>query len=479
MINFVIFDVGLNLRAILNLLLIMNNSQDPFKIYQKIHFIGIGGIGISALARILQARGHQISGSELTISKNTQFLQAEGMNIKIGHNSENLDPTTELVIHTTAIPANNPELLTAQSKKINILTYPQAVGWLTKNFDTIAVCGTHGKTTTTAMAALALTANSADPTVIVGSLMTEFSNKNERLGESNLFILEACEYQEAFLNYHPKIILLNNIDPEHLDYFQNAENYIKVFQTFLSQLQTGGLLIANADDSNIRELIKHNPTIKTITYGTTPDCDYQINKHQVKHAGKTLELNLFLPGQHNIYNAVAAIVLSDYLQLDQGVSIEAISNFHGANRRFEIKGKIGNTTIVDDYGHAPVEIQATLAGAKEFFGKNSKILCVFQPHQYSRTFFFLNEFSNSFNDAAKVYIPNIYASRDSEEDLKRINVDTLVEAINSNSSNLAENTQNFDQTFQMVKSNYQNYDAVITMGAGDITKLSDQFLNLT
>lgn len=455
-----------------------NDSQDPFKIYQKIHFIGIGGIGISALARILLAGGHQISGSDLTLSKNSLFLQAEGIVVKIGHNAENLKPDTQLVIHTTAIPSDNPELLAARDKKLRIFTYPQAVGWLTKNYETIAICGTHGKTTTTAMAAIALTANSADPTVIVGSLMTEFDNKNERIGKSDLFVLEACEYQESFLNYHPKIILLNNIDPEHLDFFQNAENYIKVFQKFLSQVQPGCTLIANTDDQNIRDLIGQNTNLKIITYGSSPDCDYQINNHQITHSGKTIELKLFLPGEHNIYNAVAAIALSDYLKLDQNKTIEAISKFHGANRRFEIKGKIGNTTIVDDYGHAPAEIQATLAGAKEFFGQDSKILCIFQPHQYSRTFHFLKEFAGSFSDAAKVYIPNIYASRDSAEDIKKIDVDTLVTSINQHNPSLAENTYSFDQTLQLVKENYQNYNAIITMGAGDITKLSDQLLKL-
>lgn len=455
------------------------DTQDPFKIYQKIHFIGIGGIGISALARILLARGHQISGSDQTLSKNSQFLQAEGIDLKIGHHAENLGSDVQLVIHTTAIPSDNLEFLAAQAKGLRILTYPQAVGWLTKSYATIAVCGTHGKTTTTAMAALALTANSADPTVIVGSLMTEFDNKNERIGQSDLFVLEACEYQEAFLNYHPEIVLLNNIDPEHLDFFQNAENYIQVFQKFLSQLQPGSTLIANLDDPNIQQLIKQNTGLKVISYGSTPACDYQIDKHKIKHDGKTFELKLFLPGQHNIYNAVAAIALSDFLKLDQNKSIEAITNFHGANRRFEIKGKIGKTTIIDDYGHAPAEIQATLAGAKEFFGKDSKILCIFQPHQFSRTFHFLNEFGNSFSDASKVLIPNIYASRDSAEDLKKVDVNTLVSVINQIHPNLAENTYNFDQTFGRTQEIYKDFDAIITMGAGDVTVLSDQLLKLT
>ena len=454
-------------------------AHDPFKIYQKIHFIGIGGIGISALARILQSRGHQISGSEQTVSKNSRLLQEEGIEVKYEPQSDNIPEGTQLIIHTTAIPLDNPEMQAAQNRKLPILTYPQAVGWLTKNYKTIAVCGTHGKTTTTAMAALSLIANSADPTVIVGSLLSEFNDQNKRIGQSDIFVLEACEYQESFLNYHPQIVLLNNIDPEHLDYFQNAENYTNVFHKFLSQLNTGSIVIANADDANVRYMMTRQSSIKFITYGSTPDCDYIIKQHEITHKNEAFELNLWLPGTHNIFNATAVIALSDLLGLDRTNSISAIAKFRGANRRFEIKGKVGKTVIIDDYGHAPAEIRATLAGTKEFLHQNAKILCIFQPHQYSRTFLFLDEFASSFADASKVLIPNIYASRDSASDKARVNVDKLVERINSQTENLAENTRDFEQTLSRAQEIYKNYDAIITMGAGDITNLSGELLKLT
>lgn len=456
-----------------------HQTLEAFKIYQNIYCIGIGGIGISALARILAKEGHQVSGSDQASSKNTDLLVSEGIQVFIGQKAENVPGKTNLVVYTTAIPANNPELQQAQKMGIKCLTYPQAVGLLTQKYRSICIAGTHGKTTTTAMIGLMLEATQADPTVIVGSLVHEFGEKNERLGNSPWLVLESCEYQEAFLNYKPEIVVLTCIDPEHLDYFGTEERYLDAFRQFFRKIPPHGKLIANLDDPNIEKLLKENTwPFSIITYGERAGSDFRLEGHQITTPkNEKIELHLAIPGHHNLMNATAAFAAVNALDQDITEALPILEKFRGAARRFEIKGKIGNTTVIDDYGHTPAEIQATLQGAKEYFGKNSKILVIFQPHQYSRTFHFLKEFGESFQNADQVYIPNIYRSRDSEEDVNRINVDQLVEQINSHQANRAINTHDFMETLQLTKQQYQNYQAIITIGAGDITKLSDQILS--
>ena len=458
----------------------MSDSSDMFSIYQKIHFIGIGGIGISALARILQFKGHHISGSDQTESELTKALKNEGIDLRIGHLASHLPNDCNLVIITKAIPKNNPELLEAEKRGVKIMTYPQAVGLLTQNYQTISVCGTHGKTTTTSLIGVELIANQQDPTIIVGSLVKELGNRNDRIGKSKHFLLESCEYQESFLNYHPQIIVLNNIEEEHLDYFGTKERYIEAFEKFLQQLRPNGLLIANGDDENIQYVLSKVKPPKVILFGLSEKNNYVIKSQQIFHQKKLLcELNLAIPGQHNILNATAALILSEYLKLDLTKSLNALNQFVGAARRFEIKGKIGKTTIIDDYGHTPTEIKSTLRALRDKYGKQAKVLCVFQPHQYSRTYQFLDQFAQAFQDVDQVYIPNIYRTRDSDEDVQKISPQILVNKINQIKPNLAVHTENFDNTFQLISENYQNFDLIITMGAGDITNLSSRLLQLS
>jgi len=462
-----------------------HQTLKALEIYQNIHFIGIGGIGISALARILAKEGHQISGSDQSSSKNTDLLASENISLTIGHKAENIPPQTDLVVYTTAIPSNNPEIIEAEKRGLKQLTYPQAIGLLTQKYRSICIAGTHGKTTTTAMLGLMLEAVSADPTVIVGSLIPEFDHKNERLGNSPWLVLESCEYKDAFLNYSPEIVVLTCIDPEHLDYFGTPEKYLQAFRNFLSKIPSNGALIANIDDSNIKKIIQEQQwNFSIITYGESSEADFQLNNHQLTlPSKKVLELSLLIPGHHNLMNASAALATLIHLQHSPDQALEALKTFRGAARRFEIKGQIGQTTIVDDYAHTPMEIQATLQGAKEYFGPNSKILVIFQPHQYSRTHYFLQEFSQSFQNADQVFIPNIYRTRDTEEDVAKVNVDTLVEAINQQHPILpgataarASNTHNLPETLEKTLSIANQYNAIITIGAGDITTLSDQII---
>lgn len=461
-----------------------HQTLKAFQKYQNIHFIGIGGIGISALARILARTGHHITGSDNSTSHNSELLQQEGIILHSVHQAENIPPQTQLVIHTTAIADDNVELQAARNRGLNILTYPQAIGLLTESYRSICIAGTHGKTTTTAMLGLMMAAEQMDPTVIVGSLIKEFDQKNERLGQSPWLVLESCEYKDAFLNYQPEIILLTCIDPEHLDYFKTTENYLQAFINFLSRLPEKGVLIANIDDANIKKIIqKNNWKFSIISYGTSTTADFQLNQHQLKlPSGKTLEVNLSIPGQHNLLNASAALTALLHLQGNNTApkhALTALSSFRGAARRFEIKGQLAKTTIIDDYAHTPMEIQATMQGARERFGTEAKILVIFQPHQYSRTHFFLKEFGQSFQNADQVFIPNIYRTRDSEEDVSKVNVDLLVAEINKNhpTTARASNTHSLPETLQKTLSIATQFDVILTIGAGDITKLGDQILS--
>jgi UDP-N-acetylmuramate--alanine ligase len=455
-----------------------NQTLEAFNIYQKIHFIGIGGIGISSLARIFKRNGHIVTGSDLNKSHNTDLLIAEGIDVKFGHEEKFLPEDASLVIYTRAITNSNPELAAAERKKIKSLSYPEAVGELTKGYNTVSVCGTHGKTTTTAMIGKILQDSDLEPTVIVGSIVKDFSNTNYLLGNSDTLVLESCEYQDSFLHYSPNVIVLNNIEAEHLDYFKNDENYFSAFLKFLQKLPTDGLLIANGDDANIQKLLSDNKfEFRIITFGRNENNDYILKNNTLKSPQQEIHtININIPGPHNLMNAAAAFITSYYLSASSYQCLNSLSSFNGTSRRFELKGSSGKTTIIDDYGHTPTEIQATLDAAKEKFGEKAKILCIFQPHQYSRTFQFLKEFGTSFQKADKVFIPNIYRTRDTDEDVANISVDKLVTEINSNTPNLAENTTDFVTTIEKTLKEFKNYDVIITQGAGDITDISNELV---
>lgn len=397
----------------------------PFNKYSNIHFIGIAGSGMSALAHIIKSYGISITGSDIEESP---------------HKAENIDNDVDLVIYSPAIPETNIEIQTAKQKKIKTISYPEALGLLTKSFDTIAVCGTHGKTTTTGMIAAALIANNLDPTVLVGANIAELDNLNCRVGKSNILLIEACEYKRAFLNYHPKYIVLTNIEADHLDYYKDEQDYKNAFTEFINKLPEDGILVSNSNANN------------------------------------AVSFNLSIPGEHNIQNAKLAYALTMQFNADPQATINALNSFKGASRRFEIKGTIGKTTIIDDYAHHPTAIRATLKATREKYGADKNILCVFQPHQYNRTHKLLKDFSTSFADADAVIIPNIYKVRDTIEDQNKISPQKLVEAISNNHPN-AIYGNGLRETEQKIKKSLNEYDIVITMGAGDVWKVSESLTN--
>ncbi len=393
----------------------------------KIHFIGIGGIGVSALAGYYLAKGHKITGSDLALGP---------------HKTKNVPKDADLVIHSPAITPDNPEIKQAKKLKIKIQTYPQALGELTKEYFTVAVSGTHGKSTTCAMIALILMKAELDPTVIIGTKLKEFHGNNFRIGKSKYLVIEADEWQASFLNYWPKIIVLTNIEREHLDYYRDLDHILKTYKKFISHLPKHGVLI-DARKYSLKQ----------------------------KEAEKLKEI-LQVPGEHNIYNALAALNTARALGVSDKVSFQALSEYKGVWRRFEIIKK-GKTTFISDYAHHPTEVKATLQAAREKF-PDKEIWCIFQPHQYQRTFYLFNDFVRVFSNALidKLIITDIYdvAGREKKEIKEKISSKELVKKIKKAEKLYLPKEKIKDY----LKRNLKGGEVVIIMGAGDVYKLLDK-----
>jgi UDP-N-acetylmuramate--alanine ligase len=419
---------------------------------KKIHFIGIGGIGVSALAKYYLEKGVSVSGSDLVSSKIIDALK--GAEIYIGeHKASNLAEDVDLVIHSPAVPSDNPELEEAKMLGIEVKSYPQALGDLTRDYFTIAVTGTHGKSTTSAMLGVIMVEAGLDPTVIIGTKVKEFQNSNCRVGKSKYLVIEACEYEASFLNYWPQIIVITNIEEEHLDYYKNLDNILKAFKEFISHLPAEGKLVVNGDDENIKKISEAK--------------GYSLNQEE------TGKIKLNVPGQHNIYNALAALTVARILKIPDKVSFKALANYQGVWRRFDIKECSRGISVVNDYAHHPTEIKATLEAAKQTF-PNRKIWAVFQPHQYQRTHYLFDDFVKVLSEAPvdKLIITDIYdvAGREEEDIKDSVSSQKLAEEVNS-----AEYIGSIEEVADYLNKNVGKEEVIIIMGAGNIYKLSDYF----
>ncbi len=436
----------------------------------KIHFIGIGGIGVSALAQYYLAKGHKVSGSDLVSSEITDNLKKKGAKLFLGaHKAGNLPKDADLVIHSPAVQSHNPEIKKAEKLNIKIQSYPKALGELTKKYFTIAISGTHGKSTTVAMTASILIKAGLDPTVIVGTKLKEFSGSNFRAGESKYLIIEADEWQASFLNYWPKIIVLTNIEREHLDYYKDLKHILRTYKEYIGHLSKDGILIANSDDKNISKLLD----ARRQTPRKVASQNYTLRQKESKIIKKILKV----PGEHNIYNALAALTVARALKITDKVSFKAISEYRGVWRRFEIKeGEINNRkfTIISDYAHHPTEVNATLKAAREKF-PSKKIWCIFQPHQYQRTFYLFNDFVRVFSKAPidKLIITDIYdvAGREEKKIKEKVSSKKLIKEINKSwAIYLAK-----EKIKSHLKKSLRDGEVIIIMGAGDIYELVKKF----
>jgi UDP-N-acetylmuramate--alanine ligase len=396
----------------------------------KIHFVGIGGIGMSGLARWFHAVGAKVSGSDLYESETTQALIEEGIQVSIGHSAENLAEGLNLLIYSEAIPKNNPERIEADSSGIESMNYFEALGEVTSNYKVIAVAGTHGKTTTTAMLGLILIKAGLEPTVLVGSKLQEFDNKNLRMGAGELFVVEACEYRRNFLPLQPDLLGVLNIEFDHVDYFKDFDDYQEAFEQLAEQSK------------------------ETVW----PD---DISEY---------EGLLGVPGHHNRMNAGMAAYLARRLGAPERAIADALKEYTGSWRRFEHKPSINGAVVIDDYAHHPTEILATLEAARDTYPER-RIIAVFQPHQHSRTRELMDEFSTAFEEADMVIIPNIYAARDSHED-KATTAEDLVLKIAEHHDQVyfGDGLENTKLSLEEIA---QDNDLILVMGAGDVGSITD------
>jgi UDP-N-acetylmuramate--alanine ligase len=429
----------------------------------KVHFIGIGGIGVSALAQYYLLKGHEVSGSDLVLSEITDALQKKGVKIFQGNSENNVADDVDLVIYSPAVTYENPEFRRARDTGAKLQSYPEALGDLTKEYYTIAVAGSHGKSTTTAMIGLVLAKAKLDPTVIVGTKVKEFGNSNLRFGKGKFLIIEACEYDASFLNYQPKIVVVTNVDKEHLDYFKNFENVKKAFDNFTLKLPSDGFFVGNGDDKSVSRII--GASFKSEYYS--------LEQKEAKKIKKLLKV----PGEHNVSNALAVLTVARILGIPDKTTFDALSKFEGTWRRFETKqGKAGKKTItvVSDYGHHPNEIIATLKAAREKF-KKRKIWCLFQPHQHQRTFYLFDDFVKTFRSTPvdKIIITDIYdvAGRETKEINEEVSSKKLVEKISKKKVIYLP----LEKAEEFIVKNIKPKDVLIVMGAGDIYKFAEKF----
>lgn len=404
--------------------------------------------------------GKKVTGSDSCGSALIDDLRLSGAVIFDGHKAENLDEDTELVVYTEAIDKTfNPEFLRAHELQIPVLSYFQALGEVSQVKKTIAVVGTHGKTTTTAMLGLALIRAGLEPTVVVGSKVKEFQGRNVRIGKGDVFVTEACEYRKSFLSLFPFGAVFLNCEAEHLDYYGNEANYIAAYSDLMRKIPSDGFVVANMDDRNAREAVKH--------------CAGKVIPVKADDL-KSFDLNISVPGGFNRFNALFAYRTGIELGADRADLKAGLEDFKGTWRRLEERGGFNGALVIDDYGHHPTEIKLTLSAIREKYDSR-RILCVFQAHQYSRTFLLLDDFKGAFTDADKVFITDIYKVRDSVEDVSRIDGKRFAESIAEKHPDTFF-SGSLDDTYEILKDEVKEGDVLVIMGAGNIENLAERII---
>lgn len=456
--------------------------QIDFKKPCHIYFLGIGGISMSGLAELLHSEGFRISGSDWHASPITRSLEEKGISIKYGESAANITEDIDCAVLTSAVHEENLEFQAIKSKGIPHMLRADLLGQIMKNYGMpIAISGTHGKTTTTSMVSEILLQADTDPTLSIGGILKTIGG-NMRIGQSEYFVTEACEYTNSFLSFFPKVALILNIEEDHLDFFRDLADIRHSFRRFAKLLPADGSLIINGDIENYRELTE-GLECKVYTFGHSADCDYALETLQYNEAGypfftfKTPDgsrsLQLQVPGEHNVMNALAAFALADLLSIDPVVTTEALSNFHGTNRRFEYKGTIAGVTVIDDYAHHPTEITTTLQAAQKY--PHHTLWCVFQPHTYTRTKALLEDFAKALTYSDRIVLTDIYAAR--EKDTLGISSRDLQKQIQALGKECFY-FPTFDEVENFLLENCIKDDMLITMGAGDVHKIGESILGI-
>ena len=453
------------------------NFEEPI----HVHFIGIGGISMSGLAEILLEEGFTISGSDAKQSALTDSLAQKGATIYIGQKASNLSIRPALVVYTAAIREDNEEFKAAVDAGIPMISRAELLGQIMDNYEkSIAVAGTHGKTTTTSMISQILLVAKADPTISVGGIL-EAIGGNIRVGASEVFITEACEYTNSFLHFHPKYSIITSVEAEHLDFFKDIDDIRRSFHEFAGNTAHDGVLIINGQIAALDQ-ITNNLSCSVTTYGLCENDDfYAKNITYNDHACGTYTLmhktedlgtvSLSVPGRHNVSNSLAAIALSLNLGLPLDVIKKGLLQFGGTKRRFEYKGTKNGITVIDDYAHHPTEVAATLTAARNY--PHGRIICVFQPHTYSRTKAFLSDFARVLSMADIVVLADIYAAR--EKNTIGISSKDLLAELQKNGQE-SYYFPSFDEIEKFLSEKCINNDLLITMGAGDVYLIGEHLL---
>ena len=449
------------------------------KKYKHIYMVGIGGISMSGIAEILKHWGYEVSGSDSTKSSQTDWLESNGIKVNIGQIADNINNSIDLVVYTAAVKMDNPELVKAKELNIPTIERGNFLGEITKLFkDTIGIAGTHGKTSTTSMVSCAFIEAGLDPSIQVGAVLSNIDG-NFRIGHSDYFIIEACEYCESYLNFHQRSAIILNIDNDHLDYFKNIDNIQKSFEKYVSLLPEDGFLVLNRDDERCYSL-KDKTKAKVITVGKNSNADwYCKNIHFDDDGFGTYDaynngefkgtISLKVAGMHNIMNSLCCIALCSCYGINVDTVAKALLKFYGASRRLEYKGMLNGAKVYDDYGHHPTEINATVNSIKN--KKYNESWVVFEAHTYSRLYAHLKEFAESLSNFDHIIILDTYAAREvntfniHEEDLMN-----ELKLLGKESIHISDH----DEIINYLVKNVKSGDVVLTLGAGNVTKISNK-----
>lgn len=441
-----------------------------------VYFSGIGGIGMSGLAQLLRADGLHVSGSDVAESDMVRRLREKGIAVSLTQDGSSIPDGVDLCIFTSAIPENHPERTAAAERGIRFLSYFEAIGEYMQQFEhTIAISGTHGKSTTTALIANVLIAAGKNPTVLVGTVVKEF-NSNARPGGKELLVVEACEHKEHMLNLHPSMIVLTNIEEDHLDYYKDLDHIVSTFQKYVNHLPSTGVLFKNADDSEVEDIgfdgtvirygIDHNATVMAT------ECSSSEGRQSFTSDGTAFELRI--PGRFNVYNALAAIAVARHLGVGEQIIQQTFASFTGVWRRFEVVGECKGATIVSDYAHHPTALHSTIKGAYEFF-PGKRIVVLFQPHQRSRTQRLFHGFVESLLEAQYVIVQEIYDVAGREDASVAISSRDLVTAVEAKGK-YAVYSPDAVESERLLRSVIEPGDVVLVMGAGDVYHVAEKLV---
>ena len=452
-----------------------------FSSIKKLHFVGIGGIGMSGIAEILIDEGFAVTGSDRAASDNTERLESLGAKVYIGHDARNLEPEVDVLVYSSAVAPDNPEVMEARHRKIPVIRRAEMLAEVMRLKYGIGIAGTHGKTTTTSMVSLILMEGGIDPTVIVGGRLHGLAGSNARLGKGDFIVVEADEFDRSFLSITPTIAVLTTLETDHLDCYRDLEDIKSAFIQFAQKVPFYGFVVLCLDEPALQDIM---PKIKKkiITYGLNGQADLQAvdivhkqntSRFTVVQDGKDLgEIELQIPGKHNVQNALAAITVGLELKVPFEKVKAGIEKFTGVFRRWEVKADADGITVIDDYAHHPTEIRATLAGAKA--GWRRRVIGVFQPHLYSRTRDFYDDFGRAFFNADVLVVTDVYPAR--EEPIQGVTGELIATAAKQYGHKQVHYVPDKKNIPEFLRSIVQKGDIVITMGAGDIWKYGEEFI---